>query len=331
MMRTAAAGVAPGNRGAAADPAMAAAAHTPPPPRRKTRRSRRCRPSRGASSSWAARAGPRRPSRSSPACQSWACSRTRPRRRPWWTPAPCATWGSRRACSTSCLVGGHALTLAGGPPASRPRRAVLSGIPGGGPASRLASQASQLPQPAASAPAGVHCLPRPTRLWPHPSTLPPALARPPAGDFLEPDEVTFAVLLRGYGSQDPPAWQQIDATLTAMKQKYAIEPSHGAPRLQQPAAGGQQEGGGGGEGGRGAAPPGRQAGSPGPCWAPLGQAPRLSGTAHPSAPPLPGERPGASRQLRLGALQPLSPSSGALCLSPPTPPHTHAHPPWAPQ
>ncbi len=48
-----------------------------------------------------------------------------------------------------------------------------------------------------------------------------------AGDFLKPDEVTFAVMLRGYGAQDPPAWQQIDATLTRMKVDYGIDPSIG--------------------------------------------------------------------------------------------------------
>ena len=53
----------------------------------------------------------------------------------------------------------------------------------------------------------------------------------PAGDFLEPDEVTFAVLLRGYGAQEPPKWQQIDATLTAMKVQYSIDPSIREPWL----------------------------------------------------------------------------------------------------
>jgi hypothetical protein len=53
----------------------------------------------------------------------------------------------------------------------------------------------------------------------------------PAGDFLKPDEVTFAVLLRGYGAQDPPAWQQIDATLTRMKVDFSIDPSIGAQQF----------------------------------------------------------------------------------------------------
>jgi hypothetical protein len=45
------------------------------------------------------------------------------------------------------------------------------------------------------------------------------------GDFLQPDEVTFAVLLRGYGSQSPPSWQSIDTVLTTMKNTYGIEPT----------------------------------------------------------------------------------------------------------
>lgn len=45
------------------------------------------------------------------------------------------------------------------------------------------------------------------------------------GDFLEPDEVAFAVLLRGYGSLNPPDWVRIDAALNTMRTKYKIEPS----------------------------------------------------------------------------------------------------------
>jgi hypothetical protein len=46
-----------------------------------------------------------------------------------------------------------------------------------------------------------------------------------AGDFLQPDEITFAVMLRGYGSQSPPDWQKIDSVLTQMKMSYGLEPS----------------------------------------------------------------------------------------------------------
>jgi len=44
-------------------------------------------------------------------------------------------------------------------------------------------------------------------------------------EFLQPDEVTFAVLLRGYGASDPPAWQRIDAALTSMMQQYRLRPT----------------------------------------------------------------------------------------------------------
>lgn len=48
-----------------------------------------------------------------------------------------------------------------------------------------------------------------------------------AGDFLTPDEVTFAVLLRGYGNKSPADWTRIDGTLTTMRLKYNIEPTSG--------------------------------------------------------------------------------------------------------
>uniref|UniRef100_A0A7R9V574 Pentacotripeptide-repeat region of PRORP domain-containing protein n=1 Tax=Chlamydomonas euryale TaxID=1486919 RepID=A0A7R9V574_9CHLO len=44
-------------------------------------------------------------------------------------------------------------------------------------------------------------------------------------DFLQPDEVTFAVLLRGYGDCVPPRWTDMDAALTRMKKTYGIEPT----------------------------------------------------------------------------------------------------------
>jgi pentatricopeptide repeat protein len=51
------------------------------------------------------------------------------------------------------------------------------------------------------------------------------------GDFLVPDEVTFAVLLRGYGSRSPPDWQSVDAVLTRMKANYGLEPTAGVYRV----------------------------------------------------------------------------------------------------
>jgi len=45
------------------------------------------------------------------------------------------------------------------------------------------------------------------------------------GDFLAPDEVVFAVLLRGYGNASPPDWAKIDATLTTMQLKYGLVPA----------------------------------------------------------------------------------------------------------
>jgi pentatricopeptide repeat protein len=43
--------------------------------------------------------------------------------------------------------------------------------------------------------------------------------------LLRPDEVTFAVLLRGYGAASPPAWPKIDATLGRMRRAFGITPT----------------------------------------------------------------------------------------------------------
>lgn len=44
-------------------------------------------------------------------------------------------------------------------------------------------------------------------------------------DLLVPDEIVFAVLVRGYGAQSPPDWVKMDAVMTRMKNEYALEPS----------------------------------------------------------------------------------------------------------
>jgi pentatricopeptide repeat protein len=41
---------------------------------------------------------------------------------------------------------------------------------------------------------------------------------------LSPDEVTFCVLLRGYGARDPPDWPGMDAVLTRMRSQHGLEP-----------------------------------------------------------------------------------------------------------
>lgn len=55
-----------------------------------------------------------------------------------------------------------------------------------------------------------------------------------AGDFLEPDEVAFAVLLRGYGNANPPNWPRIDSTLTTMQLKYGLPPAASELCLSSP-------------------------------------------------------------------------------------------------
>ena len=47
------------------------------------------------------------------------------------------------------------------------------------------------------------------------------------GEFLQPDDVTFSVLLRGYGETSPPSWVLISGLLKMMDQKFAMKPSLG--------------------------------------------------------------------------------------------------------
>jgi pentatricopeptide repeat domain-containing protein 1 len=52
--------------------------------------------------------------------------------------------------------------------------------------------------------------------------------------LLAPDEVVFAVLLRGYGSaSERPHWNEISATLQEMERKHGIQPTAGAHRSQR--------------------------------------------------------------------------------------------------
>lgn len=41
----------------------------------------------------------------------------------------------------------------------------------------------------------------------------------------QPDEVTFRVLVRGYGECEPPRWLAISSLLQVMDRKYGIQPS----------------------------------------------------------------------------------------------------------
>ena len=54
-----------------------------------------------------------------------------------------------------------------------------------------------------------------------------------AGNGLEPDEITFAILLRGYGNQKPPAWSQITRMLSLMVAEYGCQPDIGGFLLQR--------------------------------------------------------------------------------------------------
>lgn len=48
------------------------------------------------------------------------------------------------------------------------------------------------------------------------------------GGLLTPDEVVYAVLLRGYGGAARPNWNEMSSCLTEMESKHGITPSTGA-------------------------------------------------------------------------------------------------------
>ena len=52
---------------------------------------------------------------------------------------------------------------------------------------------------------------------------------PRAGDLLRPDDVTFAVLVRGYGEAVPPQWTAISGLLGMMDSRFQLKPSTGKP------------------------------------------------------------------------------------------------------
>ncbi|KAJ9518776.1 hypothetical protein QJQ45_026039, partial [Haematococcus lacustris] len=52
-------------------------------------------------------------------------------------------------------------------------------------------------------------------------------------DFLQPDEITFAVLLRGYGTRKPADWVKMDSVLTTMRTKYNMEPTASGRSINQ--------------------------------------------------------------------------------------------------
>ena len=48
-----------------------------------------------------------------------------------------------------------------------------------------------------------------------------------ADSLLEPDDVTFSVLVRGYGETEPPQWLAISGLLSMMSRKYEVQPNTG--------------------------------------------------------------------------------------------------------
>ena len=50
-----------------------------------------------------------------------------------------------------------------------------------------------------------------------------------AGDLLQPDDVAFSVLVRGYGDTVPPQWAAISTVLARMQQQFGMKPGTCAP------------------------------------------------------------------------------------------------------
>ena len=48
-----------------------------------------------------------------------------------------------------------------------------------------------------------------------------------AGELLQPDDVTFSVLMRGYGEMKPPSWVLISGLLKMMEKQFQMKPSLG--------------------------------------------------------------------------------------------------------
>ncbi len=51
-----------------------------------------------------------------------------------------------------------------------------------------------------------------------------------AGGLLQPDDVAFSVLVRGYGEAAPPQWAAISVVLARMQQQFGMKPGTGDPR-----------------------------------------------------------------------------------------------------
>lgn len=49
-----------------------------------------------------------------------------------------------------------------------------------------------------------------------------------AGALLEPDDITFSTLVRGYGEAEPPQWAGISSVLGVMQQRFGMRPGTGA-------------------------------------------------------------------------------------------------------
>ena len=135
------------------------------------------------------------------------CSRMQWRPRHWWMRAPAAAkWTWRSACSTSCLVSSdnqinrcwivHACMHAAVGRVVRDLRHV---------ARYLHNIRTRF---AIENPNSTVC----------------------TGDMLEPDDITFSTLVRGFGDSEPPQWGGISSVLAMMQQKFGMKPGSGESR-----------------------------------------------------------------------------------------------------
>lgn len=45
--------------------------------------------------------------------------------------------------------------------------------------------------------------------------------------MLQPDDITFSTLVRGYGDSEPPQWAGISSVLGVMQQRFGMRPDTG--------------------------------------------------------------------------------------------------------
>lgn len=58
--------------------------------------------------------------------------------------------------------------------------------------------------------------------------VPDRICKCSAGDCLQPDDITFSTLVRGYGESQPPQWAGISTVLGTMQSRFGMRPGTGS-------------------------------------------------------------------------------------------------------